>query len=1277
MSSPKNNSNSNDNSKSRFSVTAMHQLPFVQDLLAESPLLLLFQNELEANHKLQHAEKFTTKQQTFDKKEGYFDDSDKTQKLADAVQKARLLLQDRQQATTKALDKHYRVTSLKIHPDRVGEESREAFEKLKVARDCLRQEDKRLLYLEQMLQIVQTFGESFAASSHDQWVRKHLPDVEMPEASAGRNAGPGASPARRASSGPTTGAPGAPLQLMGGITNDIPKKPTYMIQNLKSRRVQISMPVLKHDTHHFYEYCHAVKLFARNSNDDEEFVLAHIKKTQLLQQYQGSPDVVVDVQFPHNTIYEIRWRAVLNMHEELVQTPMSTECELDLTTEEQRMLHYNILAADELCKRRAGEIQHFVQNKLRHSDLDVVKRNQLMHQVIASGRSALSRLLYMLKEDGRSERSCTGIEPLREALELAAPYKKTLEAQLEAHSKRDGLKEFKVSPGRSIRAGEGKNLTISLSSYTFVTFLVQAQVADLLERGEAASWLEFATIESMKEMGGEPNRLYQLLVEGKGAKYNVLELDAATLKIAASRTDIFTSKQCQALESRKQEVEEKNSAEAARALEEAKKEREMHAKAMQAKAAKERDERQRESLLASLRATSPPAGPESDLQTGLRVKIQGLTSTVGAQLNGTTGTVELKQGDRYIVRCHKDGRLRSFPSKRLVEEGHGVSNATLNGDAGNESWACGLCTFLHEGSLAKATSCDICQAPRDVSRPGAAPTSPTRQKAPTTPTRQKIPASPSTNARSPGWIEAEVTSKQKKEVRVKGTKAQQGKTTANMQKFSNSVDSTLAAVSKKAAKQVDTSKMRCRHGKKCKFLKLGPDKCKFKHTPEELRSIFERSEQVHIEQSIVGWIIGKNGSHIQEMIHKSGAEIWVDQVSMPKSDMKIVHINGSNANVQAALDLVNATIARITEQDSSSPTFTEKTRGVPSVVDTSTSSIRPSPIETQGSFDGGKGSSPTVVSPSPPLPKTQGQNQWHSPQLTARSEPSIQPPPEFHAQPPTTAVPAFQHGVPRSVSGAIGDGRRFTTQPKPGLMQTTSVGSGSVAAAAPQAPIGSRTQQSRQQTRAGMSSSPPLSPTPTYNLLMFLKTQQPCIKGNPEAFCQWLVESEDIASIADLSDAVSDDEYLQKVLQQGNGSVGIKGFKRAAFKKAVLSAASAGLDKTTAATDGSSRGSSPNYPPELVCPISYVLMTNDPVIASDGFTYERAAIEAWFERQRISIEAAWEEIAAGSPSLQLHQIYERGVVSPMTTEKMPHLHLTPNHAVRNMARDIARPSKSA
>jgi hypothetical protein len=189
-------------------------------------------------------------------------------------------------------------------------------------------------------------------------------------------------------------------------------------------------------------------LFARNSNDDEEFVLAHIKETQLHQQYQGSPDIVIDVQLPHNTIYEIRWCAVLNIHDELVTTPMSTECELDLTTEEQRMLHYNILAADELCKRRAGEIQYFVQSKLRHSDLDVAKRHQLMHQVIASGRSALSRLLYMLKEDGRSESSCTGIEPLREALELAAPYKKTLEAQLEAYSKRDGLKEFKVSSGR-------------------------------------------------------------------------------------------------------------------------------------------------------------------------------------------------------------------------------------------------------------------------------------------------------------------------------------------------------------------------------------------------------------------------------------------------------------------------------------------------------------------------------------------------------------------------------------------------------------------------------------------------------------------------------------------------------------------------------------------------------------------------------------------------------------------------------------------------------------
>ena len=101
-------------------------------------------------------------------------------------------------------------------------------------------------------------------------------------------------------------------------------------------------------------------------------------------------------------------------------------------------------------------------------------------------------------------------------------------------------------------------------------------------------------------------------------------------------------------------------------------------------------------------------------------------------------------------------------------------------------------------------------------------------------------------------------------------------------------------------------------------------------------------------------------------------------------------------------------------------------------------------------------------------------------------------------------------------------------------------------------------------------------------LYAILEESKNCLKGSPLAFYKWL-ESEDIVNMEDLAAAVSDDEYLHEILQHGDGkyylillvsnlltvsyilmmrnlslvfvgNVGVKGFKRVAFKKAVLAA---------------------------------------------------------------------------------------------------------------------------
>ena len=63
-----------------------------------------------------------------------------------------------------------------------------------------------------------------------------------------------------------------------------------------------------------------------------------------------------------------------------------------------------------------------------------------------------------------------------------------------------------------------------------------------------------------------------------------------------------------------------------------------------------------------------------------------------------------------------------------------------------------------------------------------------------------------------------------------------------------------------------------------------------------------------------------------------------------------------------------------------------------------------------------------------------------------------------------------------------------------------------------------------------------------------------------------------------------------------------------------------------------------DVPEEFLCPISMEVMT-DPVIAADGHTYERRAIEAWFGRAHTS---------------------------PTTNAPLPHLNLIPAHTIKSL-----------
>jgi hypothetical protein len=135
------------------------------------------------------------------------------------------------------------------------------------------------------------------------------------------------------------------------------------------------------------------------------------------------------------------------------------------------------------------------------------------------------------------------------------------------------------------------------------------------------------------------------------------------------------------------------------------------------------------------------------------------------------------------------------------------------------------------------------------------------------------------------------------------------------------------------------------------------------------------------------------------------------------------------------------------------------------------------------------------------------------------------------------------------------------------------------------------------------------------------------------------MRSQDIDSLQDLLEAMGDEDF--RVEMQSNG---LKGFKKAAFKKAVQSAVSGSVVCAPPASSAHRGGQrfpcskgDAEGPRELYCPI-----------------YEGTAIEAWFGRH---IE--------GQP-----------IRPSMTDEALANLGLLPNIMLRNMAREY-RENKSS
>jgi hypothetical protein len=209
-------------------IKQLESLPFMEDLQAPREVFDLILDDFAKHNAVETAEKALDAQVAKDAKAGFApgQQSQATLLLQQELNKLGQESQQAQDAAERAIDKHYRTISLKLHPDRNahGEESsRPAFEALTKAKSCLRQSEKRRLYLDQMMQVAQ-ISPSLVKQSHQTWIERNLREA----------------PSRPSTSSGTKHE--KPLLIKGGVTSDVPRKAYVSILNLKKRRIQIEMP---------------------------------------------------------------------------------------------------------------------------------------------------------------------------------------------------------------------------------------------------------------------------------------------------------------------------------------------------------------------------------------------------------------------------------------------------------------------------------------------------------------------------------------------------------------------------------------------------------------------------------------------------------------------------------------------------------------------------------------------------------------------------------------------------------------------------------------------------------------------------------------------------------------------------------------------------------------------------------------------------------------------------------------------------------------------------
>ncbi|KAL3916365.1 MAG: hypothetical protein SGILL_005214 [Bacillariaceae sp.] len=311
----------------------------------------------------------------------------------------------------------------------------------------------------------------------------------------------------------------------------------------------VRLPPLTQNTGLSYqELCRGISIYSDSPTAGEpDILLLELKGEKLKEAFDTGDSgwITTDIQLPEFGTWNVYWFATLEdasaqTDAKLVNTPKSSPthvlCETSRAFDARKRLPGLVTESKKVggtlrstCRQweNINDSVMITSSSTKLQDFEG-RFSNLVRQV--NKASDLAEKMYITLEDmgWRREEAFSRQKELNDLVRLVAEasmVKEMASGHVERSRKRQGMKSFKLL------------------------------VADMIENKDLSSWIQSVQEKDIVASGGDLNRLYQMLMEGKAANSSSFER-MSSLMSASKRNDLFSEKQCKALLEKAMEMDE-------------------------------------------------------------------------------------------------------------------------------------------------------------------------------------------------------------------------------------------------------------------------------------------------------------------------------------------------------------------------------------------------------------------------------------------------------------------------------------------------------------------------------------------------------------------------------------------------------------------------------------------------------------------------------------------------------------------------------------------------